>query len=248
MTMRIIAAMTIFASAAAEAPMPRKPAEAGVGRYVPDIAFTGGKLSEFAGKDYLVVAFTNTTCPLCLKYVPTWQKLEQDYASKSVAFLFVNPTDESAKSPFAGKYVCDAKMASHFGAETTTDVFVLDARRTIVYRGAVDDQYGIGYATDAPKREYLRNAIDALLAGKTPDVRATTAPGCKLDLPKATSRASCSRIASSATAAAVSGHSAWKARSMSSSIAGRLHKCWRRARCRRGSRRKSMRHLRMIAR
>ena len=58
---------------------------------------------------------------------------------------------------------------------------VLDAARTVVYRGAVDDQYGLGYALDAPRSAYLRAALADLLAGKTPAVSATTAPGCELD-------------------------------------------------------------------
>ena len=63
---------------------------------------------------------------------------------------------------------------------TTTEAFVLDAKRTLVYRGAVDDQYGFGYTLNAPRRTYLRGAMDAVLAGQAPDISATSAPGCEL--------------------------------------------------------------------
>lgn len=35
---------------------------------------------------------------------------------------------------------------------------------------------------DAPRHRYLADALDALLAGRQPEVRATEAPGCALDL------------------------------------------------------------------
>ena len=68
-------------------------------------------------------------------------------------------------------------------AHTSTEVFVLDSSHTLRYRGAVDDQYGFGYALDQPKNHYLTDAIDAVLAGQTPDIAATTAPGCEIYLP-----------------------------------------------------------------
>ena len=72
-------------------------ADAGVGRLVPDVAFTDlagkpGKLSDYKANNLLVVAVTNTTCPLCKKYAPSLARLEQEYGAKGVAFLFVNPT------------------------------------------------------------------------------------------------------------------------------------------------------------
>ncbi len=76
----------------------------------------------------------------------------------------------------------EATLAKAVGALTTTDVIVLDASRTVVYHGASTDQYGFGYALDAPKHFYLADALEAFLANKQPLVAATEAPGCKLDL------------------------------------------------------------------
>ncbi len=189
----IVMAMMAFGVSAAEVARPLKPAEGGVGRLVPNTSFTdlngtASTLADFKSDKFLVVALTNDTCPLCRKYAPTLAKLETEFAAKGVSFLFVNPTDATAKSPFQGRYVLDrdGKLATALGAASTTDVFVLDAARTIRYRGAIDDQYGIGYATDAPKHEFLRHALTKLLDGKEPEVSATTAPGCDLDLAKPT--------------------------------------------------------------
>ena len=179
-----------------EAPRVLKGGEVGVGRRIPDLAFQDlagkpHKLSDFKRHQALVIALTGTGCPLCLKYTPTLAAMEKAYQARGVRFLFVNPNDseEVAKlrgavkaQGFQGPYVRDAamKIPRALDARTTTEVFVLDAARTLVYRGAVDDQYGFGYALDAPRRTYLADALDALLSGGRPKVAATSAPGCEL--------------------------------------------------------------------
>lgn len=174
-----------------EAPRPLKASVAGVGRLVPDLAFADlngkpGKLSDYKDQRYLVIAFTNSSCPLAKKFAPTLVELEKAFASKQVAFLYVNPTatDDPGTPTFAGRYVHDktSALSAALGATSTTEVIVLDPARTVVYRGAVDDQYGLGYALDAPRQRYLATALNQLLAGQQPDVSATTAPGCALDL------------------------------------------------------------------
>ncbi|MFM8274293.1 MAG: redoxin family protein [Gemmata sp.] len=177
-----------------EAPRPRPPGAAGIGRFVPDVAFTdldgkAGTLSDFKTSKLLVVVLTNTTCPLCRKYTPTLQRLEKEYAAKGVSFLFVNPTrsDKPDAKTFTGRYAHDTEgtLTAALGAGSTAEVFVLDAARTVQYRGAVDDQYGLGYAIEKPRANYLATALDDLLAGKQPVTQATTAPGCELTPDKA---------------------------------------------------------------
>lgn len=175
-----------------EAPRTLLAAHAGVGRFVPDVSFTdlagkAGKLSEFKGDKLTVVAFTTTTCPVCKKFAPALQRLEKEWAAKGVRFLFVNPTktDNPEGHGFSGRYVHDTggALTAALGPTSTAEVFVLDAARTVQYRGAVSDQYGLGYALDAPRNNYLAVALTDLLAGKLPVVQATTAPGCELAVP-----------------------------------------------------------------
>jgi thiol-disulfide isomerase/thioredoxin len=174
-----------------------KAAERNVGRLMPDAAFTdingkSGQLSNFKSGPALVIAFTSTTCPIAKKFAPTLAALEKEFAGKGVKFLFVNPTaSDSADSikslikdqALAGRYVHDRQgaLARALGAETTTEVFVLDSARTLVYRGALDDQYGLGFSHDAPRQNFLRDALVATLARKEPTVAATQAPGCALE-------------------------------------------------------------------
>lgn len=174
-----------------------RPVDHGVGRLVADATFVDleGKqrsLAEFKNSKLVVVAMTSTSCPLSRKYLPTLTALAQSYSTKDVQFIAVNciATDKPEEIKAAAQtfgttalYIHDSdeQLARHLGAMTTTDVLVLDPARTVVYHGAIDDQYGIGYALDAPRHTFLATALDSLLAGKTPEVSATAAPGCLLD-------------------------------------------------------------------
>ncbi|MCX6954564.1 MAG: redoxin domain-containing protein [Verrucomicrobia bacterium] len=80
-----------------QGPKRLKPADAGVGRLVPDLPFTDlngkpGKLSDFKSRSALVIAFTSTSCPVTKKYAPALARLEKEFAAQGVAFLFINPT------------------------------------------------------------------------------------------------------------------------------------------------------------
>lgn len=108
--------------------------------------------------------------------------------------MLVNPvaTDKPTEMPLAaGQFVGnvlyihdqDGSLANACGALTTTDVIVLDRSRTIVYHGAIDDQYGFGYSIDAPRYRYLADALAAIQAGESPLVAATETPGCTLERP-----------------------------------------------------------------
>jgi hypothetical protein len=68
------------------------------------------------------------------------------------------------------------EVARAYGAKVTPDVFVLDAERRLRYRGAPDSDYD-DPAADA---RWLRDALDAVLAGSEP-ARAETKPvGCSI--------------------------------------------------------------------
>lgn len=181
-----------------EGPRTIAPVAAGVGRMIPDATLkkldgAEVKLKSLVGKHGLVIAYTNTTCPICKKYGPSLAKLEESLTAKGLATLYVNPTSNEkpeamrafiASHKLHGAYVHDqdGSFSKTLGATSTAEVFLLDRQRTIVYRGALDDQYGLGYSLDAPRQAYFANAISAMLADRVPEPAATTAPGCELDL------------------------------------------------------------------
>lgn len=175
-----------------------KPGEVGIGRMIPDVAFI-----DLAGKSHrlsdsrkgTVIIMTSATCPVSKRYASSVAELNKEIASQGLTLLLVNPLasekPEEIKAQLSAAgltttYVHDKEKS--FGgtlqARTTTEVFLLDAARTLVYRGAFDDQYGINYNLDAPAHRYLRDAIAAFLRGEKPTIQATAAPGCELDLPE----------------------------------------------------------------
>ncbi len=183
-----------------EAPQLLKGSEHGVGRMVADIALKtldgkDLKLSAAAGKNGLVLALFSASCPISGKLARELSRLERDLKEQGVAVLLVNAppgqkNDEITKfvsdHQLTSKVVsdADARLSQTLSATTTTEVFLLDATRTLVYRGALNDQYGLGYSKEQPAHHYLRDAVAALLRGEPAEIAATSAPGCALDLPK----------------------------------------------------------------
>jgi thiol-disulfide isomerase/thioredoxin len=178
-----------------------KASEYGIGHLVPDVIIKDlqGRemsLSKFKGNKTLVILIFSADCPISNKLGPELRRLEKEYAEKPVIFLLVTPVAVETTSDimeYVSKYQLqstvvhdvDGALANRLGATTTTESFVLDAARTLAYRGAINDQYGLSYGKNAPTRTYLRDALDAVLRGVPPVIAATTAPGCALDLPKA---------------------------------------------------------------
>ncbi len=175
-----------------------KPGDVGVGRMVADAAFVdlSGKthrLSELNTRKGFVLVMTSTTCPVSKRYIPNLAKLEKELSANDIALLLVNPIAseklDDIKSQFSGFAITapyvhdkDKSLTAVLQARTTTEVFLLDATRTLVYRGALDDQYGVHYNLDAPRHRYLADAVTALLKGEIPRIAATAAPGCELDV------------------------------------------------------------------
>ena len=63
-----------------------------------------------------------------------------------------------------------------YGAERTPEVFLFDGDRRLVYHGAIDDSRN----EDAVTTHYLRDAIDAVLAGHAPETADTMPVGCSV--------------------------------------------------------------------
>lgn len=175
------------------------PAPSPIGERIPDVTFVDtdgqrGRLSDYSGSRALVLLMHSLECPLSRKMTPKIARLQDELADAGVGLLVVNPIEgvdaddvKTFRADFDlgnARYVIDtdAKIARALGATTTTETFVLDASRTLRYRGACDDQYGLGYSRNEPQSEPLRDAVQAVLERKIPEIEATTSPGCELAL------------------------------------------------------------------
>jgi len=177
-----------------EQPQLLKPSEHLVGRLIPALPLkdTLGQPVSLGGKT-TVLALFSATCPISNKLGPELARLEKECSTSGVAFFLVNAVPGDSADDLA-KFVTtyqlkasviqdsDKALVSALAATTTTEAFLLDAARTLVYRGAVNDQYGLGYSKDKAQRHYLREALAAHAAGLPPKFAATTAPGCALDV------------------------------------------------------------------
>jgi peroxiredoxin len=146
-------------------------------------------LSDFRDKKAVVIVFTGTECPVNNYYMPRLNELHGKYAARGVQFLAVNsnPQDsveavanhaKSAGLPFPVLKDADQKVADLLGAARTPEAVLLDSRRTICYRGRIDDQYGVGFRRPTPNRRDLAEALEEVLAGKPVSVARTQAAGC----------------------------------------------------------------------
>lgn len=178
-----------------QGPQRLRPTEHGIGRLIQPLTFTdiNGQQCRYphdlSPARLTVFCLTSTSCPLSRKYLPTLVHLSEQ-AINGVEMVLINPiATDSRESMVAAAatipnatYVHDpeGQLSQKLGATSTTDTIVLDAQRTVVYHGAIDDQYGFGYAREKPKQTYLRDSIAAVLAGEQPVVEATDAPGCNL--------------------------------------------------------------------
>lgn len=192
-TFAVLAALTLAANTFAAAE---------VGKSAPD--FTGTdingktvKLSDYAGKTVVIESY-NSDCPFCHNQYKTgaMQALQKDLAAKGVVWLLVNSvnpknfshrTPEQAQKEMAAEnmdvtaWIDDSSGAiGHlYGMETTPHMFVIDKAGTLVYDGAIDNQPD---PTHDPKtaRNYVKEAVDDLLAGKPIEVSQTKPYGCSV--------------------------------------------------------------------
>jgi thiol-disulfide isomerase/thioredoxin len=159
-----------------------------------DIHFLPRSLDDLAKKKAVVLVFANTTCPLVQQYFPTLKAMEKEYRDQGVQFLAVNVgADDSilamaaqairheVEFPFVKDF--DYKCIDALGVRRTPEVVVLDEKRTLRYRGRIDDQYRLGGARDAATRRDLKEALTEVLAGREVTVKETPVDGCLITRP-----------------------------------------------------------------
>lgn len=145
--------------------------------------------ADFADKKAVVVSFIGTECPLASAYTDRLVELEKVYSPKGVAFVFVDANQQDSLADlahFAKKHSVTMPLlkdvgnafADRLGAERTPEAFVMDLSGAVVYRGRIDDQYGIGYQRPKATTKPLSDALDSILAGKPIAVAKTEAEGC----------------------------------------------------------------------
>ena len=147
-------------------------------------------LDSYGDAEALVLVQSCNHCP----YVQAWEgrlsAIASDYADRGVRVVAVNSNDadshpedsfdemqkRSREQGFTFDYLYDEPqaVAQALGAERTPEVFVYDRDRRLRYHGAIDDNRD----ETGVSQQYLRDALDAVLAGSDPAVAETPAVGC----------------------------------------------------------------------
>lgn len=143
--------------------------------------------ADIKGVKGVIVVFTTNHCPIAQAYEDRIVALANDYKDKGVELVAINVNNmeedklpamkERAKAKgFEFDYLYDPSQAvgRAFGAMVTPHVFLLDGKRHLVYAGAIDDNMEV----DKVEKHYLRDAIDAVLAGSKPKTDSTKPVGC----------------------------------------------------------------------
>lgn len=164
-----------------------------VGSPAPDFSLvdengTAHKLSDYKGK-MVVLEWTNQDCPYVKRHyeADTMEKLSAHF-QKDVVWLAVNSTrdntpgaTQSWKTDQGFEYATlqdpEGTVGHLYGARTTPDMFVIDADGVLRYSGAIDDDPR--GSADAPSN-YVRSAIQAVMASNDPDPSETRPYGCSV--------------------------------------------------------------------
>src|SRR5262249_36821744 len=154
------------------------------------------KLHDLKDRDAVVVVFLSFDCPVSRGYTANLAELAKTYGERKVAFLGVCPGDEElaalakhAEEFALGFPVCrddTLQAADACRARATPEAFVLDRDFVMRYRGRIDDTFSDRFKKNAKVTHHdLRDAIDAVLAGKEVAEAVTEPVGCPIHRPKA---------------------------------------------------------------
>jgi peroxiredoxin len=189
-------------------PITDEPKTLAIGTKAPDFKLPGvdGKtytLASFSKSPILVIIFTCNHCPTAQAYEDRIIQLTKDYSKKGVAVVAISPNDPDAvrldelgytdmgdsfaemklrskNMKYNFPYLYDGatqKVANAYGPVATPHVFIFDKERKLRYQGRIDD---VEKPTKTPNHFDTKNAIEALLANKEPDVTTTKVFGCSV--------------------------------------------------------------------
>jgi peroxiredoxin len=151
-------------------------------------------LADAAGPKGTVVMFICNHCPFVKHVADQLAALGRDYSSSGIGFVAISSNDVSTHPadspeqmvreaeergyPFPYLYDETQDVAKEYHAACTPDFYLFDAGRNLVYRGQLDSSRP---GNDIPVTgSDLREAIDALLAGRPPVSEQKPSIGCNI--------------------------------------------------------------------
>jgi peroxiredoxin len=178
-------------------------AETEVGKAAPSFSLpdTNGKtrnLADFKGK-YVVLEWYQPDCPFVRKHYRSgnMQALQTEYTAKGVTWFTIDSSapgeegnypaeklNEIAKQDGSARTALLLDPAGNvgrlYGAKTTPDMYVIDPKGVLVYKGAIDNKRSTDLTDVKIATNYVKGALDAVMAGKTVPTTATQPYGCSV--------------------------------------------------------------------
>ena len=148
----------------------------------------------------IVLIVQGNGCPIVRNALPDYRAISDAYADRNVRFLMINSNLQDGRETIAAEarewgipypILVDEEqlVGESLGLTRTAEVLVIDPRRwEIAYRGAVNDRLTYERQKQTASEHYLRDALDAVLAGDAvaaADSAARAAKGCLINLPGA---------------------------------------------------------------
>jgi len=142
--------------------------------------------NDLKGKNGAVLIFLSVQCPVVKGYDARIVKLAEDYAAKGVNVIGINSNStevaDKVKTHASENYkfpVLTDKgnvLADKLSANVTPETFYFNAKNVLVYHGAIDNSRNGENITD----NFLRDALDTSLSGKTVAKTSANAFGCTI--------------------------------------------------------------------
>jgi len=206
----LVAALTGLAGAALlpggcsapSAPDSRAPADA---RAIVVRAPSGAEVRPFAaaateGLRALLFVFVLPDCPISNVYSRELVRIRDAYAAQGVRCFLVYP-DPDLEEDVMRNHLADygitlealhdpeQRLVAHTGATITPEAAVVSPAGEVLYLGRIDDLYvDFGKRRAEARERDLRDALDAVLAGRRPDPARTDAIGCFIPRPEEVGR------------------------------------------------------------
>lgn len=159
-------------------------------------------IRDYKGK-WVVLEWVNFGCPFVKKFYKSgkMQSWQAEYASKGVIWLSICSSAQGKQGYFEGAdllqkiksegmkssaYLIDekGKVGRQFNAKTTPHMVIIDPSQKVSYAGAVDSIPSANIDDISKAKNYLTDALEALLNGKKPLKDKTIAYGCSVKYKK----------------------------------------------------------------
>ena len=178
-------------------------AETDIGKAAPNFTLpnTNGKtlsLADFKGK-YVVLEWYQPDCPFVGKHYRSgnMQALQKEYTAKGVVWLTIDSSAPGEEGNYSAEKLNEiaaqdgsgrtallldpaGNVGRSYGAKTTPDMYLINPSGILVYQGAIDNKRSTDLADVKTATNYVKEALDAVMAGKPVPTTATRPYGCSV--------------------------------------------------------------------